>query len=194
MTPVESTPKASPRQNGTQRQRGADAIPDGRDETEIERLDRNWSQLVQELRVTQTGTQILTGFLLTLAFQSRFGALNAMQIDIYLALVILAGLTTALGLTPVAIHRELFRKRAMAQLVSAGNILLKLTLACVGLILTGTTLFIFAVVENTSAGIIAGAVTLVVAIALWIVLPFGVRPDRQATEARDADADNGDVV
>jgi hypothetical protein len=173
----------------SKRERDADAIPDGRHETQTERLDRNWGQLVQELRVTQTGTQILTGFLLTLAFQSRFGKLDPEQVQIYLGLVILAGLTTALGLTPVAIHRALFRKRAMAQLVATGNILLKLTLACVGLILTGTTLFIFAVVVNTRAGIIAGLVTLVLTVLLWIFVPFGIRPEQPATNA-----DHGDTV
>ena len=183
--------KASPhpRQKGTKERRNADAIPDGRNETQTERLDRNWSELVQELRVTQTGTQILTGFLLTLAFQSRFGKLDQVQVDIYLVLVILAGLTTALGLTPVAMHRALFRKRAMAQLVATGNILLKLTLACVGLILTGTTLFIFAVVVSTRAGIIAGMVTLVATVVLWIFVPIGVRPEHS-----HADPDHGDSV
>jgi hypothetical protein len=155
----------------------ADAIADGRHETQTERLDRNWSQLVQELRVTQTGTQILTGFLLTLAFQSRFGKLDGVQVEMYLVLVILSGLTTALGLTPVAIHRALFRKRAMAQLVATGNVLLKLTLVFVGLILVGTTTFIFAIVVSTRAGIIAGGVTLVLTVALWILVPFGVRPE-----------------
>jgi hypothetical protein len=167
----------------------ADAIPDGRDETETERLDRNWSQLVQELRVTQTGTQILTGFLLTLAFQSRFGKLDTVQVDLYLTLVILAGLTTALGLTPVAIHRALFRRRAMKQLVATGNILLKLTLACVGLILVGTTLFIFAVVVGTQAGVIAGIVTLAVAVVLWILVPYGIRPQHPVSPQ-----DHGDTV
>ena len=167
--------------------RDADAIPDGRDETQTQRLDRNWSQLVQELRVTQTGTQILTGFLLTLAFQSRFGKLDAVQVEIYLVLVVLAGVTTLLGLTPVAIHRALFRKRAMAQLVATGNLLLKLTLACVGLILTGTTMFIFAVVVSTRAGIIAGVVTLVVTVALWIFVPFGVRPEHPHTDRNFGD-------
>ena len=56
----------------------ADAVADdGRDETEAERLDRNWAELLQELRVVQTGTQILTGFLLTLVFQQRFTELDA---------------------------------------------------------------------------------------------------------------------
>ena len=188
MTPATGDKKAKPSQIGTREQRNADAIPDGRNETETERLDRNWSQLVQELRVTQTGTQILTGFLLTLAFQSRFGKLDPEQVQIYLVLVIFAGLTTALGLTPVAIHRALFRKRAMAQLVATGDILLKLTLACVGLILTGTTLFIFAVVVSTRAGIIAGFVTLVITVLLWILVPFGVRPEHPHPDPTHGDS------
>jgi hypothetical protein len=178
----------------TERERNADAIPDGRHETQTERLDRNWSQLVQELRVTQTGTQILTGFLLTLAFQARFSKLDSDQVAIYLGLVILAGVTTALGLTPVAIHRALFRKRAMARLVATGNILLKITLACVGLILTGTTLFIFSVVVSTRAGVIAGSVTLVATVILWIVIPFGIRPEHPSSANNHGHSDHGDTV
>ena len=58
----------------------ADVDPrDGRDETRNERMDRNWNDLLQELRVTQTGTQILSGFLLTLVFQPRFASLDPLQ-------------------------------------------------------------------------------------------------------------------
>ncbi len=66
----------------------ADVDPDdGRDETENERMDRNWDEIIQELRVTQTGTQILTGFLLTIAFQPRFVELDSFQHAVYLTLV-----------------------------------------------------------------------------------------------------------
>ena len=58
-----------------------------RDETEAERLDRNWSSLLQELRVTQTGVQLLTGFLLTLPFQQRFTVLDGTMRTIYLITV-----------------------------------------------------------------------------------------------------------
>jgi Family of unknown function (DUF6328) len=54
-----------------------------RDETEAERLDRNWSSLLQELRVTQTGVQLLTGFLLTLPFQPRFAQLDGTMHIVY---------------------------------------------------------------------------------------------------------------
>ena len=58
-----------------------------RDETEAQRLDRNWSSLLQELRVAQTGVQLLTGFLLTLPFQQRFTQLDGVMRTVYLVTV-----------------------------------------------------------------------------------------------------------
>ena len=58
-----------------------------RDETEAQRLDRNWSSLLQELRVAQTGVQLLTGFLLTLPFQQRFAQLDGVMRTVYLVTV-----------------------------------------------------------------------------------------------------------
>ena len=88
-----------------------DADPhDGRDATQNERMDRNWIEVLQELRVLQTGTQILTGFLLALAFQPAFADLTAAQRTFYLVLVVLAaadrdasGLRTPQGWRPVSL-------------------------------------------------------------------------------------------
>ncbi|WP_213814078.1 DUF6328 family protein [Glaciihabitans sp. dw_435] len=152
----------------------ADALPgDGRDESETERLDRNWNEMLQELRVAQTGTQILTGFLLTLPFQQRFTELDSFQLDVYLVLVVLAALSTGLGLAPVSLHRVLFRRRAKAQIVGVTDALLRATLAGIGLLLSGTSLLIFDVVVGRTAGIVAGGTALVVAALLWVVLPYG---------------------
>jgi amino acid permease len=155
-----------------------DRVPPSR-ETETDRLERNWSELLQELRVTQTGTQILTGFLLTLAFQPRFADLDQVQIDVYLVLVVLAALTTALALAPVSLHRYLFREGAKAQIVRIANVILKATLVGVALVLTGTVMLIFDVVVGVTAGFIAGAATLLVILAIWIGLPMLVHPDRR---------------
>jgi len=149
-------------------------------ETEADRLERNWSELLQELRVTQTGTQILTGFLLTLAFQPRFADLDQFQIDVYLVLVILAALTTALALAPVSLHRYLFREGAKAQIVRITNVILKATLVGVALVLTGTVMLIFDVVVGITAGFIAAGAILVVILAIWILLPVLVHPDRRS--------------
>ena len=126
-----------------------DADPeDGRDETLDERMDRNWGELLQELRVTQTGTQILTGFLLSVAFQQKFDQLSLGQHRLYLALIVTAVLTTALALTPVNLHRALFRRHAKATLVSVSHVILRIVLLGVALVLAGTVVLIVDVVAG----------------------------------------------
>ena len=149
-----------------------DADPgDGRDETEAERLDRNWNELLQELRVTQTGTQILTGFLLTIPFQQRFAELDETQRTIYLVLVAFAALATILALAPVSMHRALFRQGAKPEIVRVTNRLLMGALASVALTLIGTSVLIFDVVVGLQAGIIAGVVTATLTALAWLALP-----------------------
>src|SRR5688572_3031892 len=94
---------------------------DGRDETPAERADRNWSEVLQELRVLQTGTQILTGFLLALAFQPAFADLTEGQRNVYLTLVVTSALSAIIALAPVALHRVLFQQRAKAAVVNYGH-------------------------------------------------------------------------
>ena len=145
-----------------------DADPgDGRNESLNQRLDRNWVEILQELRVTQTGTQILTGFLLAIAFQNRFAELNQFQHYTYLVVVSLAVLTTATGLAPVQLHRGLFRRHRKLELVRVGNVLLQLVLAGVALVLTGTMLLVFDVVMNRIAAVVAAVATLVVAVVIF---------------------------
>lgn len=147
-------------------------------ETEDERIERNWSELLQELRVTQTGTQILTGFLLTIPFQQRFSELTELQRDLYLALVALSALATMLGLAPVSLHRTLFRQGAKDRILRAADVLVRLTLAAVALVLTGTVLLIVDVVTDLGPAIVASAVTLVLTVGLWVLLPRWIRPRR----------------
>jgi hypothetical protein len=144
---------------------------DGRDETATERSDRNWTEILQELRVIQTGTQILTGFLLTLAFQTRFTELDLYQVTLYLALVSVALLATALALAPVSLHRALFGRKVKPQLVSASDRLLKVTLGVVSLTIVGTAMLIFDVVVGRPAGVTAGVLAASLTIVLWLVMP-----------------------
>jgi len=162
----------------------ADADPDdGRDETPNQRMDRNWNEMLQELRVTQTGTQILTGFLLAIAFQSRFDDLDRFQHGVYLVLVLAAVLTTLLGLAPVNLHRVLFRQHAKKLIVDVAHVLLRLTLGGVGLVLVGTVLLIFDVVLDRRSAVVAAAVTGVVLMAI-AVLPHGLRRTRPGDDGR----------
>jgi hypothetical protein len=156
-----------------------DAVPgDGRDETENERLDRNWNELLQEFRVTQTGTQILTGFLLTLPFQQRFSELTALQLTLYLVLVSLAVLTTVVSLAPVSLHRRLFHLGKKDRIVKLANRWLQVSLGLIAGVLTGTVLFIFDIVAGLTAGVIAAIVALVIVVSFWFVVPMGTRNRR----------------
>ena len=162
--------------------RGADASEDidptdGRDESLNERMDRNWNEILQELRVTQTGTQIFTGFLLTIAFQTRFSELTTFQVRVYLVLVIAAVLTTAMGLAPVNLHRSLFRKGAKMIIVDTAHIIMRITLVGVAVMLIGTVLLIFDLVVGRSVALILAGATLLVVIIL-AVLPAVLRYSR----------------
>ena len=156
-----------------------DAIPgDGRDETEAERLDRNWNALLQELRVLETGTQILTGFLLTVAFQQTFSKLDPDEVAIYLVTVSLAALATVLVLSPVAIHRGLFRQHRMAVLVRWTDRIVRAVLAVAGLAITGVAVLVFRVAAGPTASVVAGVAVLIVIGSAWLALPLGLRRSR----------------
>ncbi|OMC45962.1 hypothetical protein A5745_19815 [Mycobacterium sp. IS-2888] len=146
-----------------------------RGETEIQRLDRNWNSLLQELRVVQTGVQLLTGFLLTLPFQQRFDILGGHLRVVYLATVGFSVGATVLLISPVAMHRMLFRRHRLQVLVSAAHRCAYAGLVLLGAALTGVTVIIFAAVANRNVGFIAGACALVMFAFFWWVLPLVLR-------------------
>jgi hypothetical protein len=86
-------------------------------ETAKARWDRNFADLLQELRVAQTGVQILFAFLLTLPFSSGFPKVTAFQKDTYVVALIAAAFATAMIISPVAFHRALFRQGRKPELV-----------------------------------------------------------------------------
>ncbi|MDX3511418.1 DUF6328 family protein [Streptomyces caniscabiei] len=83
----------------------------GRDETEDERADRRWSELIQEVRVAQTGVQILFGFLLTVVFTPRYDELPQTEKTIYIVTVVLGAAATGALIGPVSFHRIVAGRR-----------------------------------------------------------------------------------
>lgn len=149
-----------------------------RHETETERLDRNWDDILQELRVMQTGTQLIAGFLLTLPFTTRFAELGRFEETLYLGLVLLAGLTLLLMLTPISIHRRLFGEHVKDRLVSSAHRLILAALAMVGLLITGIITLIFHVVLDRTWALVVGSAVLAVVLILLVVVPRAIRPRR----------------
>jgi len=160
----------SPRGTGAR-----DAVDDGRDESEDERADRNWIEVLQELRVLQTGSQILSGFLLALAFQPGFADLSDGQRTFYLVLVVVSALSAIIALAPVALHRGVFQQRMKRGVVLYGHAALITALVTVGALVAGVVAFVFDVVMSTDAALfIGGALGLLIAV-LWIVAPVLLR-------------------
>ena len=155
-----------------------------RRETALERIDRNWTDLLQELRVLQTGIQILTGFLLTLPFQQRFAELSNGQVFVYLSLVVLSVLITALLMSTVVMHRTFFQLRIKPELVRNSDILLRVTIVLVGFVLIGTLGLVFDLVLGSGTGAVAAVVLALILVFLWSVLPLAIR--RRALNRRDS--------
>lgn len=151
-----------------------------RNETPGERLDRKWNDILQELRVVMTGTQLITGFLLAVAFQPKFAELERSEIILYLVLVVLATTATMLGLAPVILHRELSGQKQKERVVRIANALLLSLLVVVSLVAAGVAMLIFDVTVSRPAGWIAGAIALVLLLVFWIVVPrIGRREPKQ---------------
>lgn len=146
-----------------------------RDETPAERLDRNWADLVQELRVVQTGVQFLTGFLLTLPLQQRFTELNDRQQALYLATVSAAIVSTAFLQTPVSVHRALFRRHQRRRAVLVAHRVAVVGILFLAFALIGVAAIIFDVVSGPAAGWGAGIAVSVLLVSLWFTLPLALR-------------------
>jgi O-antigen/teichoic acid export membrane protein len=149
----------------------ADVAADGRDETEAERADRNFNELLQELRVAQTGVQILFAFLLTLPFTQRFEKLAAEDRSVYLGTLLATALATACLIAPVSQHRLLFRRHRKPEIVTTANQLAQAGLAFLLIAVLGAVYLIFDVVVGTGlAGVVTGA------LAVWFILIWYVQP------------------
>lgn len=141
-------------------------------EPEHVRLDRHWSELLQELRVTQGGVQILAGLLYTLPFQARFEAVDEVQRWVYLGAVSAATLSAALLIAPVPFHRFLFRRGLRPELIEASTVVTKLGLALLAVSLTLVMTLVFSVVAGWTAALAVTGIATVFFAVVWWMLPL----------------------
>ncbi|MEU1817688.1 DUF6328 family protein [Streptomyces roseifaciens] len=144
---------------------GAPSGPGGRHETPEERADRRWAELLQEVRVTQTGVQILFGFLLTVVFTPRFADLGSTDRTIYVITVLLGAATTGALVGPVSLHRIVSGRRIKPQTVTWAA---RLTMTGIVLLLctvtSAMTLILRIALHNSAVP------WLVAAVVAWLVL------------------------
>ncbi|MFC9231584.1 DUF6328 family protein [Streptomyces decoyicus] len=143
----------------------------GRDESPEERADRRWNELLQEVRVIQTGVQILFAFLLTVAFTPRFTTLAPTDKAIYVVTVLLGAATTGALIGTVTFHRLVTGHRLKPETVMWAS-----RLALLGIVLllgtvTSALLLILRIALHNAAvpWVVAGLVVWFV--VCWFVLP-----------------------
>jgi hypothetical protein len=147
----------------------------GRNETELERCDRNLVELLQEVRVAQTGVQVLFAFLLMAPLTPNFHRLGAVRHGEYFVTLVLAGLAAVLLIAPTAFHRVLFRCGDKEYLVTTANRLTIAGLAAVGLSMTGALAFVSDILFGRWCALLIGALAAGCCLVLWAAIPLARR-------------------
>lgn len=164
-------------------------VPGGnRAETPDERLDRELGELLQELRVALPGVQVVFAFLLTVPFTDRFHELDTVAKDVYLAALVLIGITSVLLMAPTVHHRLRFRTGTKHQMITTAN-----RFAVVGMVLMalglGSASYVAAeaALPDTWARWL-GPIFVVAAAIIWLVVPFTFAP-RSPTAPAESEPD-----
>jgi hypothetical protein len=175
-----STGPDRPRREATKR--AAAEMPRTRDETDTERLDRNLVELLQEVRVVQTGVQVLFAFLLTVPFSARFDAITGFQRGAYFTALVGAAAASVLLIAPTAVHRVLFRLGQKEYMVEVSNRLTLGGLVSTAVAMIAAMLLVSDVMFGTGAGVAIATATALAFAGVWAALPL--RRRREVIAAR----------
>ena len=139
------------------------------DDRDLEAADRNWDELLGELRVVLTGVAVLFSVLLTVPFSAQFGDGGTFQQRVYVAALLLSACSGICLIAPVAYHRIGYRREEKPRVVQQSNRLVIAGLVLLALAIAAVLLLVLDVlVGRTVALAVAGAVG-VLASALWFV-------------------------
>jgi hypothetical protein len=144
----------------------------GREETEEERLDRNLSELLQELRVALPGVQVLFAFLLAVPFQQGFEKITGFQKGAYFGTLVCTAIAAVMLISPSAYHRLTFRYQQKRRLVFYANRFSIVGLVFLALAMTGAIMLITDVLFGTAATILMTAASVLVFGFFWFALPL----------------------
>ena len=139
---------------------------------EHERLNRNFGELLQELRVAQTGVQILFAFLLTLPFTQRFASVSSLERDVYLVTLVLATFASIFLIAPVVQHRINFRRNLKTHVVFDAHRMAMLGLPCLAGAIIAAVFLVVHFLFGTAALIVVMALVVGLFVATWVALPL----------------------
>jgi hypothetical protein len=166
--PVRDEPTVS---STHERETAADVAINGRRETELERYDRNLSELMGELRVALPGVQVLFAFLLVAPFNQRFGSVSHFERRLYLATLLCTLLASILLIAPTIIHRLEFRQGEKAYVVQTANRLAIAGLSVFAVAMTSAVLLITHYLFGLATAIITTTIVAVAFALIWFAVP-----------------------
>jgi hypothetical protein len=144
----------------------------GRNETPLERLDRNLQELLSELRVVVTGVQVLFAFLLVVPFNVGFIHIGPFQRAVYFVTLVLVALASVCMLAPAAHHRILFRNDDKEHIVFVSNRLMIAGLGFLALAMCGSLLLVATKLFGVTTGVITVLLASVPFTVIWFVMPL----------------------
>jgi hypothetical protein len=148
---------------------------DPRDEPDSERLGRNVTDLLNELRVAGTGIQVMLAFLLVVPFNAGWKQTSTFDRWVYFITLLCIAVAAVLLISPSVHHRLLFRRRERAYLVRVGTRLAIVAAGFIAVGLVGILVLISNFVFGTVAAVSVGIVAAILVISVWFVLPLSRR-------------------
>ncbi|MDF9811480.1 DUF6328 family protein [Streptomyces sp. SPB162] len=144
-------------------------------ESDQERVNRRWNEVLQETRVAQMGVQILFGFLLSISFTPYFRELGTFDLTVYVVAVVCGALATGALIAPASIHRILAGRRLKEEIIDVAGRLMMCGMALLALTVGSVVLLILHVaLNNVVAEIVTAAIGLWF-LACWYGLPVWLR-------------------
>ena len=136
----------------------------GSDESEKERVDRELTELLDEVRVAIPGAEVLFAFLLGVAFTERFSEATSLQRNMYFATLLSTAAAAALLIAPSAYHRIRFRDGDKAQMLFSATRMMIASLVLLLFAISGVVFLVGDILYSSRFAALAGALT-----AFWFL-------------------------
>lgn len=146
-----------------------------RSENTTQRLDRHWLEMLQELRVAQTGVQILFAFLLVVAFSRPFQEDGGFTHVVFAVTLVVTAMATGLLIAPVSVHRLVYQRGLRLQLLRAASRMAMGGLVLMLIAVAGALLLALDVVLPRSFAVVVVLLVVGWFAVFWYAVPVAVR-------------------
>ena len=146
-------------------------------------VEQQFTDMLQQLRVVQTGVQILSAFLLTLPFTARFSQVDTADKSLYVVSLVAAATSTALAIAPVS-YRQRVGRESLENVVRLASRLAQGSMLALVISVTCAVTLAVRVALGSPWAVVIGAAVAVVYVSTWYLLPELHRRHMQRRERK----------